>query len=87
MNFVATDYWIMILLSLLIITALAMYFIKDLLHAVIVYGAYSLIAALIWLQMNSPDLAITEAAAGICTTILMMVVVFRTSRRRNDSET
>ena len=46
MNFVATDYWIMILLSLLIITALAMYFIKDLLHAVIVYGAYSLIAAL-----------------------------------------
>lgn len=81
MNFVAADYWIMFLLLILIITSLAMYFIKDLLHAVIVYGAYTLIMALIWLQMNTPDLAITEAAAGICMTVLMMIVVFRTSRR------
>lgn len=81
MNFVAADYWIMVLLLILIITSLAMYFIKDLLHAVIVYGAYTLTMALIWLQMNTPDLAITEAAAGICMTVLMMIVVFRTSRR------
>lgn len=81
MNFVVTDYWIMFLLLILIITSLAMHFIKDLLHAVIVYGAYTLIMALIWLQMNTPDLAITEAAAGICMTVLMMIVVFRTSRR------
>lgn len=81
MNFVAADYWIMLLLLILIITSLAMYFIKDLLHAVIVYGAYTLTMALIWLQMNTPDLAITEAAAGICMTVLMMIVVFRTSRR------
>ncbi|NLB79350.1 MAG: DUF4040 domain-containing protein [Clostridiaceae bacterium] len=81
MNFVAADYWIMVLLLILIITSLAMYFIKDLLHAVIVYGAYTLTMALIWLQMNTPDLAITEAAAGICMTVLMMMVVFRTSRR------
>ncbi|HHU91333.1 MAG TPA: DUF4040 domain-containing protein [Clostridiaceae bacterium] len=81
MNFVAADYWIMFLLLILIITSLAMYFIKDLLHAVIVYGAYTLTMALIWLQMNTPDLAITEAAAGICMTVLMMIVVFRTSRR------
>ncbi len=81
MNFVAADYWIMLLLLILIIISLAMYFIKDLLHAVIVYGAYTLTMALIWLQMNTPDLAITEAAAGICMTVLMMIVVFRTSRR------
>ncbi len=81
MDFVAADYWIMVLLSVLIVTSLAMYFIKDLMHAVIVYGAYSLTMALIWLQMNTPDLAITEAAAGICMTVLMMIVVFRTSRR------
>ncbi|MGI6123033.1 MAG: hydrogenase subunit MbhD domain-containing protein [Acetivibrionales bacterium] len=81
MNFVVADYWIMVLLLILIITSLAMYFIKDLLHAVIVYGAYTLTMALIWLQMNTPDLAITEAAAGICMTVLMMIVVFRTSRR------
>lgn len=80
MNFITVDYWIMILLFVLVIASLAIYFIKDLLHAVIVYGAYTLIMALIWLQMNTPDLAITEAAAGIAMTILIMVVVFRTNR-------
>lgn len=84
MDFIAVDYWIMILLFILVVAALAIYFIKDLIHAVIIYGAYSLTMALIWLQMNSPDLAITEAAAGICMTILMMVVIFRTNRKEED---
>lgn len=81
MHFIAADYWIMVLLLILVVASLAIYFIKDLLHAVIVYGAYTLTMALIWLQMNTPDLAITEAAAGICMTVLMMVVIFRTSRK------
>ena len=81
MHLVAGDYWIMVLFLILIAASLAMYFIKDLLHAVIVYGAYTLIMTLIWLQMNTPDLAITEAAAGICMTVLMMVVIYRTSRK------
>lgn len=81
MPFVATDYWNMALLLILVVTSLAMYFIKNVLHAVIVFGAYSLIMALVWLQMNSPDLAITEAAAGIGMTVLMMAVIFRTSRK------
>lgn len=81
MNFVATDYWVMVLLFILVVASLAMYFIKDLLHAVIVFGVYTLIVALIWLHMDTPDLAITEAAAGICMTVLMMVAIFRTSRR------
>ena len=81
MSFIAADYEIMVLLLILVVASLAMYFIKDLMHAVIVFGAYSLMMALVWLLMNTPDLAITEAAAGICTTVLMMVVVFRTSRK------
>ncbi|HHT48036.1 MAG TPA: DUF4040 domain-containing protein [Firmicutes bacterium] len=81
MPYTALDYWNLVLLLILVVTALAMYFIKDLLHAVIVFGAYSLTMALIWLQMNSPDLAITEAAAGIGMTVLMMAVIFRTSRK------
>ncbi len=81
MDFLTVDYWIMLLLLMLVVSSLAMYFIKDLLHAVIVFGAYTLILALIWLQMNTPDLAITEAAAGICMTILMMVAIFRTNRK------
>lgn len=81
MDFIAVDYWIIVLLFILVVASLAIFFIKDLIHAVIIYGAYSLTMALIWLQMNSPDLAITEAAAGICMTILMMVVIFRTNRK------
>ena len=81
MAMTGTDYGTMAMLSLLIIASLAMYWIKDLIHAVVVYGAYSLVMALVWLAMNTPDLAITEAAAGIGTTVLMMVVIYRTNRR------
>lgn len=84
MEFIAVDYWIMVLLFILVVSALAIYFIKDLLHAVIIYGAYSLTMALIWLQMNTPDLAITEAAAGITMTILTMVVIFRTTGKEEE---
>ena len=84
MDFLAVDYWIMVLLSILVVAALAIYFIKDLVHAIIIFGAYTLTMALIWLQMDSPDLAITEAAAGICMTIFMMVVIFRTNRKEED---
>ena len=84
MGFIVTDYWIMILFFILLVASLAMYFLKDLLHAVIVYGAFSLTMALIWLQMNSTDLAITEAAAGISMTILMMVAVFKTNRKEDE---
>lgn len=84
MGFIVTDYWIMILFFILLVASLAMYFLKDLLHAVIVYGAFSLTMALVWLQMNSTDLAITEAAAGISMTILMMVAVFKTNRKEDE---
>ena len=81
MDFIAADYWLIAPLSILVVASLAMYFIKNLIHAVIVFGAYSLVMVVIWLLMNTPDLAITEAAAGICTTVMMMVVIFRTKRR------
>lgn len=81
MDFIAADYWLIALMSILVVASLAMYFIKNLIHAVIVFGAYSLVMVVIWLLMNTPDLAITEAAAGICTTVMMMVVIFRTKSR------
>ncbi len=84
MSLTAVDYGTMVMLLILVVASLAMYFIKDLLHAVIVYGAYTLIMALVWLQMNTPpDIAITEAAAGIAMTVLMMVVISRTARKED----
>lgn len=81
MEFTLVDYGNMAMLFILIVSSLTVYFIRDLLQAVIVYGVFSFIMAVVWLQMNTPDLAITEAAAGIATTVLMMLVIFRTSGR------
>lgn len=77
----AADYINIIFLTFLITVSLAVSFIRDLLYVTIIYGVYSLVMALVWLQMNSPDIAITEAAAGIGMTALMVVVIRRTCRK------
>lgn len=77
------DLIMMIFFAILIIIALCVTFVEDLLYVVIVFGVYSLIMALLWLHLNSPDLAITEAAAGIGVTTLMITLIRRTVRREN----
>lgn len=69
-----------LLLALLIIT-LSVFIFEDLLYIVIIFGIYSSIMALVWQQLNAPDIAITEAAVGIASTILMIAVVSRVGRR------
>ncbi|SHJ96191.1 Uncharacterized MnhB-related membrane protein [Anaerobranca californiensis DSM 14826] len=69
------------LLTFLVVCAIAVSRIKDLLSAVIIFAAYSLIMAIIWQQLNAPDIALTEAAMGAgVTTLLMMVVISKTKR-------
>ncbi|KXL53326.1 putative monovalent cation/H+ antiporter subunit B [Anaerotignum neopropionicum] len=53
-----------ILLVFLVACALAVSLTKNLFVAVIVFMGYSSIMAVIWLFLESPDLAITEAAVG-----------------------
>ncbi len=77
------DLIMMIFFAILIIIALCVTFVQDLLYVVIIFGVYSLIMALLWLHLNSPDLAITEAAAGIGVTTLMITLIRRTVRREN----
>ena len=72
-----------LLLVLLVVAALAAFFIRDLLGAVIAFSAYSLIMAIIWQRLQAPDLALTEAAVGAgITTVLFVVVIFRLKRKR-----
>ena len=52
------------LLIMLIITAVASSVMKKLVPALIVFTSFSLIMALVWILLESPDLAITEAAVG-----------------------
>jgi len=70
-----------ILLLFLIICSIAVARTKDLLGAAIIFSAYSLIMAILWMLLSAPDIAITEAAIGSgITTILFIAAISRTRR-------
>lgn len=53
-----------LLLISLIVCAIATALSKRVMTAVIVFTSYSIVMAVVWLLLHSPDLAITEAAVG-----------------------
>ncbi|OPL08833.1 MAG: cation:proton antiporter [Firmicutes bacterium ML8_F2] len=75
------DVFMFLMLIVLLVTAVSIFVFNDLLYIVIIFGAYSMVMALIWQQLNSPDLAITEAAVGIGMTVLLVTVVTKVGRR------
>lgn len=75
------DPLLVLLLLVLLITATAIFIFEDLLYIVIIFGAFSMVMAVIWQQFNSPDIAITEAAVGIGMTVIMVTVVTKVGRR------
>ena len=66
----------MILVVFLIISAIGVSVTKNLFMAVIVFMGYSSVMAIVWLFLESPDLAITEAAvgAGIVTVLFFLTL-------------
>ncbi|HHU75647.1 MAG TPA: DUF4040 domain-containing protein [Firmicutes bacterium] len=72
---------IIVLLIFLVLAAFSIFFFEDLLYVLIIFGGYSTVMSLVWQQFNSPDLAITEAAVGIGTTVLLITVVTKVGRR------
>lgn len=80
MNPQVVDLLNVVFLGFLVVIAIAVSYVKDLLYAAILLGAYSVTIALIWLLMSAPDLAITEAAAGIGMTTLMIAVIRKIGR-------
>ncbi len=58
---------------------------RDVLSAIVVFGAYSLGMAIIYTFLLAPDVAMTEAAIGAgVTTILLLLTIARTSRPTTD---
>lgn len=66
-----------ILLGFLVICALAVAFTKNVFHAVLIQLGFSTVLAVIWLLLESPDLAITEAAVGAGVTGVLFFVMLR----------
>ncbi|MCR5417642.1 MAG: DUF4040 domain-containing protein [Lachnospiraceae bacterium] len=71
-----TEIFRIVLLVLLIACAVAVNLTKNLMQAVIIFMSYSSIMCILWILMQSPDLAITEAAvgAGISGTLFLMTL-------------
>ncbi len=66
-----------VLLIGLILCAIACNFTKKLLPAVVVFMSYSTIMSIIWMILQSPDLAITEAAVGAGITSILFFVTLK----------
>lgn len=61
----------------LIASSIAVSAIRNLLGSVIIFMVYSLIMAILWQQLNAPDLAITEAAVGAGITTLLFALTLK----------
>lgn len=66
-----------ILLCLLIVCAISVWFSKNLLVSIVVFMSYSLIMSVIWMMLEAPDLAITEAAVGAGVTSIIFFVTLK----------
>ncbi len=75
----------LLLLTLLVVCAIAAITIKDLLSATIIFGVYSFLMCLLWAEMGAVDVAFTEATVGAgVSTILFIAAILHTSRRSKD---
>lgn len=66
-----------ILLAGLIVTAVAAPLCRRLLATVIVYMSFGLMMAVLWVLIQSPDLAVTEAAVGVGVTSILFFLTLR----------
>lgn len=66
-----------ILLGFLILCAISVSFSKKLLNSILIFMSYSLIMSIIWIVLESPDLAITEAAVGAGVTSILFFVTLK----------
>ena len=69
-----------ILLFGLVACAIAVSFSKKLMNSILIFMSYSLMMSIIWILLESPDLAITEAAVGAGVTSLLFFVTLKKIR-------
>jgi len=77
-----------ILLGFLVVCAVAASLSKNLLNTILIFMSYSLVMSIIWILLESPDLAITEAAVGAgVTTVLFLVTLKKINAIIKEDET
>lgn len=77
----------LVLLAMLAITALYVIFLKDLFAVVMLFGIYSFLSALIFVNLDAVDVAFTEASVGAgISTVLMLSTLALTGRKEKKSQ-
>ena len=66
-----------ILRGFLVVCAISVSFSKKLLNSILIFMSYSLVMSVIWICLESPDLAITEAAVGAGITSVLFFVTLK----------
>ena len=64
----------LLLLSFLIFCAVATVLCRRLVSAVIIFMSYSAVMSILWFLLESPDLAITEAAVGVTSLLFFLTL-------------
>lgn len=76
-----------ILMIFLVVCAISVSFSKNLLNSILIYMSYSLVMSIIWILLESPDLAITEAAVGAgVTSVLFFITLKKIHAMKGDEE-
>ena len=75
-----------ILMFVLVLCAISVSFSKNLLNSILIYMGFSLIMSIIWIILESPDLAITEAAVGAGVTSLLFFITLKNIRAMKGDE-
>lgn len=71
-----------LLLAVLVCCALATVLGRGMVSSVILFMSYSAVMSIIWFLLQSPDLAVTEAAVGAGVTSLLFFLTLRGIRGR-----
>ena len=66
-----------ILMGFLIVCAISVSFSRNLLNSILIFMSYSLVMSVIWILLESPDLAITEAAVGAGVTSILFFITLK----------
>lgn len=66
-----------LLLAFLVFCALATVLDKKMVSSIIIFMSYSAVMSILWFLLESPDLAITEAAVGAGVTSLLFFLTLR----------
>ena len=73
-----------ILLTFLIVAAIAVCSTKHLLASIILFTSYSVVISILWILLESPDLGLTEAAVGTGISNILFFVVLKRIRVTED---